>query len=210
MRRGVVAHQLDPEPARAVARHVQGEQSAVSETELAVSPDQHEEHQNVPQQFVEERRVDHGGHLAGRHTVEGVHVHHSRRVLPVEDLHSPWNRGLPAVELLVEVVAQSAYCLGQHDARSDGVPEGRQRNAPPPARDPSANPSEGHRAPDAQAALPNTQGRRQTGTAGSEVGLPVGHEVVDPPTDQAERHRPQRDVVDDAALAPTGRPAAVA
>ena len=62
---GVSAHQLDPEPADAVGRHIEREQSAVAETVLAVDIEQEHEYQQVPQQFVEERRMHDGGHLAG-------------------------------------------------------------------------------------------------------------------------------------------------
>ena len=209
MGRGVVAHQLDPEPPDGVARDIQGEQSAVTEPEPAVRPDQHDEHQQVPQQFVEEGGVDDGRHLPGRHTVEGVHVDHSGPVPAVEDLHAPRHGGLPAVQLLVEIVAQPADRLRQHDPGGDGVTEGGQGNTLAAARDPRTDTAECDGAPDAQAALPYPQGGSHPGAAGPEVRLPVGHQVVDTPTDQAERDRPECDVVDDSALAAAGGPAAV-
>ena len=44
--------------------------------------------------------------------------------------------------------------------------------------------------------------RAQRVAAGAEVGLPVGGDVVEPPADQAERHREHRDVDDRAGRPP--------
>ena len=206
---GVVAHQFDPESADAVGRDVQREQPPVAEAELTVGPQQQDEHQQVPQQFVEERRVNHRGDLPGRHPVEGVHVHHAGGIAPVEDLHTPRDGGLPAVQLLVEVVAQPADGLRQHDARSNGVTEGRQRNPPAAAGNPGTHTAEEDRAPDTEAALPDPQRGTDTSPARTEVGFPVGEQVIEPAADQPERHSPQRHVVDDAPFAAAGGPPAV-
>ena len=72
MRRRVTAHELDPEPAHAVARDVQREQPAMSDTEPSIDQDQRGENQQVPQQFVQERRVDDLDQLTGRHTVQRI------------------------------------------------------------------------------------------------------------------------------------------
>ena len=72
LRGGVAAHQLDPEPAEAVSRYIKREQPAVADLEPTVDVDEHRENQNVPQQFVQERRVDHLDQLTGRHSVECV------------------------------------------------------------------------------------------------------------------------------------------
>ena len=68
--RGVVTHQLDPEPSNAVRGHIEREQPAVTEPVLAVDIEQEHEHQQVPQELVQESRVDDGRHLPGRHTVK--------------------------------------------------------------------------------------------------------------------------------------------
>ena len=68
----VAAHQLDPEPADAVPRDVQREQPAMADLEAPVDPDQHRENQDVPEQFVQERRMDDFYELAGRYTVERI------------------------------------------------------------------------------------------------------------------------------------------
>ena len=154
--------------------------------------------------------MDHGGDLSGRHTVERVHVDHARRVAAVEDLQTPRDSGLPAVQLLVEIVAEPADRLCQHDARRDGVAEGRQRNPPAPAGDPRAHAAECHRTPDAEAALPDPQCSAQSGPALAEVRPPVGDEVVEPASDEAERDGPHGDVVDHAPLAAASHPATIA
>src|ERR1700758_3335356 len=85
------------------------------------------------------------------------------RISTVEDLQTPRHRGFPAVELLVEIVAEPANGLRQDDSRGDRVAEGRQRNPATPAADPRADAAEGHRAPNAQAAVPDSQRRPEAG-----------------------------------------------
>ena len=154
--------------------------------------------------------MDDGRHLPGRHTVERVNVDDARRITAIEDLHAPRDGGLPAVKFLVEVVAQTADRLRQHDARGDGVTESRQRNPSAAASNPRSDTTEGDGTPDAQAALPDPQRGTKSGATLAEVCFPVGEDVIETPADQSERHRPQRNVVDDAALAATRRPATVA
>ena len=209
MSRGVVAHQLHPEPSDRVRRDIQREQPAMAQAELTVGPDQEDEHQYVPQQLVEERGMDDRGDLTGRDAVQRVDVHRPGGIATVEDLHAPRHGGLAAVQLLIEVVAQPSDGLSQHDPRRDGVAEGRQRNPPAAARDPRAHTAERDGAPDAQAAFPDLQRGTDAGTTLAEVGAPVGHQVVQPATDQTEGHCPQRDVVDDSALATTCDPPTV-
>ena len=209
-RRGVAAHQLDAEAADAVGGDVQREQPAVAQPEPAVRPQQEEENHEVPQQFVEERRMHDLIDLPGRDAVEQVRVHHTGAVTPLEDLQAPRQIRGPAVQLLVEVVAQPADGLGQDDAGRDGVAERGQRDSVSAAADPGADATERDRAPDAEAAIPDPHGRTDAGAALGEVRPPVGHQVVQPATDEAERHRPQCDVVDDARLTTARDPAAIA
>src|ERR1700736_3824476 len=84
-------------------------------------------------------------------------------VAPIEDLQTPRQRGFPTVELLVEIVPQPTDRLRQDDSRCNRVGEGRQRNSATPAADPRADAAEGHRAPDAQAAIPDAQRRAGPG-----------------------------------------------
>src|SRR6201996_3813671 len=126
-----------------------------------------------------------------------------RRVLAVEDLQPPRQRRLPAVELLVEVVTEPTDGLRQDDSRGDRISEGWKRDAAAPAAYPRADGTQRHRAPNSQTTVPDPQCRAESGAAGAPVGAPVRGQVIKPATDQSERHRPQRDVVDHAALAAT-------
>ena len=53
----VVAQQLDPEPPDAVAGDIEREQPPVADLEPPVDVDQHDENQDIPEQFVQERRL---------------------------------------------------------------------------------------------------------------------------------------------------------
>ena len=209
-RGGVAAHQLDAEAADAVGGDVQREQSAVTQLEAAVGPEQQEENQEVPQQFVEERRVHDVVDLPGRDPVEQVRIDHTGAIAALEDLQTPRQIGRPAVQLLVEVVAQPADGLGQDHPGCDGIAERGQRNSVPAAADPRADAAECDRTPDAQAAVPDSDGTGDARAALGEVGTPIGHQVVQATTDETERHRPQRDVVDDALFTAARHPAAIA
>ena len=145
-----------------------------------------------------------------RHTVRQVGADHATRVPALVDLHAPRQRRRPAVKLLIEVVAQPADRLRENDSRRNRVAERRQRYAAAPAADPSADATERDRTPDTQAAVPDAQRTKDPGTAVAEVLWPVGDDVVQPTADQPERHRPQRDVIDDAALAAPCLPPSIA
>src|ERR1700687_4956041 len=126
--------------------------------------------------------------LARLRTVE--RIERAARVAPLVDLQTPRQRGRAAVQLLVEVVPDSADRLRQHDSRRDRVAERGQRNPVATASDPRADAAKGYRAPDAQAAVPDPQRGTQAGAVGSEVSLPVDNDVIEPPAYQTERHRP--------------------
>src|ERR1700733_1439342 len=130
-----------------------------------------------------------------------MHIHESRRVATVEDLQTPWHRGLAAVKLLVEVVAEPADRLRENNAGGYRVAEGRQRNAATPASDPRAHTTKGDRAPDPQAAIPDAQRCARSRAAFTEIRPPIGGQVIQPAADESERNCPQRDVIDHAALA---------
>src|ERR1700730_1649647 len=78
------------------------------------------------------------------------------------------------------------------------------------AANPRSDAAECNCAPDPQTTVPDLQRGQETGTVIAEVRSPVGYQVVEPTTDQAERHGPQRDVVDDALLSPAGDPPPIA
>src|ERR1700722_18731633 len=138
-----------------------------------------------------------------------MHVDEPCRVATVEDLQTPRHRGLAAEKLLVEVVPDPADRLRENDAGCDRVAKRWKRNATTPAGYPGAHAAKGDGAPDSQSAVPDAQRRNRSGTTVAEIRPPVGRQVIQPPTDEAERHGPQRDVVDHAALATARRPASV-
>src|SRR4029077_16848913 len=159
--------------------------------------------------------------LTRRHTVQCVE--RTGRVAALIDLQAPRQRRRPTVELLIEVVAQAADGLRQNDSRRERVTEGRQRNALLAAPYPRTDAAQRHRPPDAKTAVPDPQRPRtprppaqtarppaQSRAISSEGGPPVRDHVIEPSTDQAERHGPQRNVVDDPRLAATGHPPPVA
>ena len=207
---GVVAEQLDAEAPDAVAGDIDGKQSPVAEPEPSVNVEQCDENQNVPNQFVQKRRLHDERHLPSRDAVERMWVDESRGVPAVEDLQAPRQRRFPAVKLLVEVVPETTDGLRQDQPRSNRVGECRQRNSVSPAADPGSDATEGYSAPDAQSAVPDPQCRAETRTARAPIGPPVGGQVIEPAANQPKRHRPQRDVVDHPGLAAAGRPAPVA
>jgi hypothetical protein len=111
VRRLVDAQRLDPEPTDGVGREVQREGAAVAEPEPAVGP-QHEAGDNdVPEQLVEERRVE---RREGLVVVGSVH-----RV----DLERPRHGRGAAEQLLVEPVAEPADRLRQDDAGATASPK---------------------------------------------------------------------------------------
>src|ERR1700733_16183702 len=121
-----------------------------------------------------------------------MHVDESSRVATVEDFQTPRHRGLAAEKLLVEVVSDPTDSLRENDARCDRVAERRKRNATTPAGDPGAHTAKGDGSPDSQAAVPDTQRRNRSRATLAEIRPPVGRQVVQAPTDEAERHGPQR------------------
>ena len=117
-----------------------------------------------------------------------------------KDFQSPRHRGLAAEKLLVEVIPETADRLRENDARRDRIAERRQRDVTTPAGDPRAYTAQRDGPPDSEATVPDTQRRSGSGAALTEVGPPIGCQVVQPATDQPERHGPQSDVVDHPAL----------
>src|SRR5215213_9372590 len=119
------------------------------------------------------------------------------------DRQPPGQVGGPAVELVVEPVAEPADGLGDQQAGGDRVGEDRQRDALAPAGDPRADAAERDGAPDTQTALPDGEGAQRV-AALAEVRRRRADHVVEPPTDDAERHRPHRDVEHVARRPPAG------
>ena len=117
------------------------------------------------------------------------------RVVRRVDLQAPRQVGGPAVELLVEVVADPADGLGEEQSRRDGVGQHAQPDAVAAGVEPGAEQSTGDRPPDAESAVPHLErGHRVAALAEVEVGV-RGH-VVETSADQACGDGPQRDVAD--------------
>ena len=94
-------------------------------------------------------------------------------------------------------------------ARRQRVDHRRDPDPLAPGADHRADRAEGDRAPDAEAAVPDVEDLPRV-AVGAEVELVVGGDVVEPAADQAERHRPDREVLDLAGAAAAGRPAPLA
>lgn len=101
----------------------------MTDFEAPVHDDQQDENEDIPQQFVKEGRVHDLGDLAGRHSVEIEDINRTVGRTTIEQFQPPWQRGGSASEFLIEVVAQPADGLGQHDARRDRIGEGREWNS---------------------------------------------------------------------------------
>ncbi len=168
------------------------------ELHAAVHDDQERGSGEVPQELVQERRVEQG---AGREVTD---ARGDRGV----DLEPPRQRRRRPEELLVEPVAQPTDRLRDEEPGRDGVRERREADALTARADPRADRTECDRAPDAEPALPDVQ-RRHRVSPGAEVRVRGGDDVIEPPTDDAERHRPVDDRQDLVGVAATLDPAPV-
>src|SRR5450432_2001330 len=112
------------------------------------------------------------------------------------DAHRPGQIRRATVQLLVEPVAPATQTLGEHEAGRDAVGDGRHLYASAAAPDVGAHGSDRDRSGDAEPALPELQLATRTATLAEVLG-PAGEHVVQPATDQTERHRPGGDLVDD-------------
>ena len=116
----VGAQQLDPQPPDAVADDVEREGPAVAEPEPAVGPDHERGGGEVPQQLVQEGRVE-----VAEHDRLVVDAEGGPAAVPLVDLQRPRQVGGAAVELVVEPVAEPADRLGDEQAGGERVGEGR-------------------------------------------------------------------------------------
>ena len=149
-------------------------------------PPQDEEHEQVPQRLVQERR-----HERVRPAGDVVREHR------VVDLDRPRLRAGAAVQLLVEVVAPAAERLGQDQPGGDAVGDHPERQLGAAHADQRADHATQDGAPDAQSALPDL---RDLAVVPGRKGAPVGDHVVEPGADQAKRHSPHRDRVDQLGI----------
>src|SRR5699024_4318260 len=150
------------------------ERAPVTELEPAIGPHDQPGHQQVPDQLVQERRVNHRNrNVALRDTVEHVHTAHPGiRVHTGVEFEPPREVGSATEEFLVEIVADPADGLGRHDAGSDRVGNSGQRYALPATADPCADATQCDRAPDTESAVVNLENVQRI-LAGPEVELVV-------------------------------------
>ena len=175
---GVIdAQRLDPGASGGIPHHVDRQQRAGLEhgRRPASDPDDEGRSDQVPDQLVEERRV-------------------VQRIGSV-DLEPPRQRGLAAVELLVEPVAQTPDGLGHQQRRGHGIGQQRHRVVLVPAPAPGGQRAEQDAAPDAQAAVPDAYHLHRI-AVGAEEPFGRGDDVVDARADDARQHRDDGDVED--------------
>src|SRR5690242_8928554 len=113
----------DPKPR--VAGHVKREQPRGPDPPMVAEPDEEAGEAEVPDQLVEESRL------------EGAEGHVTGRPVRGRDLESPGQARRPAEEFLVEVVADSADRLGNEKGGRSGIEEARNVGAAAP-KDPEA------------------------------------------------------------------------
>ncbi|SKU18762.1 Uncharacterised protein [Mycobacteroides abscessus subsp. abscessus] len=77
----------------------------MTDFEAPVHDDQQDENEDIPQQFVEEGRMNDLGDLAGRHAVEIEDINRTVGRTTIEQFQPPRQRGGSAGEFLIEVVA---------------------------------------------------------------------------------------------------------
>src|SRR5262245_36371797 len=193
----VLVRRIDPqqlleEASEAVPRHVQREQRRPPDAEVAVDQQKHDNADDVPDELVQERRVE------GRVLDVGAAVR-------LVDLQSPrQRRGLPE-ELLVEPVAPAADPLCEQQAGRDGVHEQPDAVAGPVDDPRPRENAEQDPAPDAEPALPDRE-RRPPGVDRLHLA-PAGDVVVQPRADDPERHAPDRNAEDEIPVAAPLHPA---
>ena len=79
----------------------------------------------------------------------------------------------------------------------------------PSRTDPRTQGTESNGAPDSQASIPDAKSRSYSPAVGAEVDLPVTGNVIETAADDAEGHRPQCDVGDEAWLTAASDVAAI-
>ena len=189
----VEAEQLAPlQPVAASNQGRNGEASEVSlaEAVLAFDEEQHRDAEHIPDDLVQERRVEQGSiRKPGR----------KRRVARL-DLEAPWRVGRKPEEFVVEPVAEASEGLGEQDAGGEGVGKAPEPDTGHPAADDRTNRAAKQRAEDCDATLPDVQGFQQI-CPGEEVVVGMSEHVENSCADDAEENCPEADVEHDPRLA---------
>ncbi len=192
MRGGVHAQRLLEDPERRITGYVQGEQAGREDPPVVPEPDQRQGQRHVPDQFVQERRLEVGeGRVAGRPVGE-------------RDLQAPGQAGRAAEQLLVEVVADPADALRDEQGGRHRVHDYRHVAAgfagPPDAdrdRDRDRAPDPEPPAPDGEDAIPDVRDVHRRGDV-----------EVDTAADDPGGHAPHGHVPDQFGVAAGRGPAA--
>ncbi len=191
--RRVDPQQLLKDAKAGVARDVERKQSGRTDPPAMSEPDQHSGQRQIPDQLVEEGRLEGGELLVAGRAVGAI------------DLKPPRQRGRTAEQLLVEVVADPADRLGHQQPGSGGVHESEEVR---PRQAAAKHPQTGQRAcgdstPDSEAALPD--GERSPPVRGNLI--PAGDEEVDAPADQPGWETPEGDLTDQVRITARAPPA---
>src|SRR5690606_24279510 len=113
----VNTNSFDPEAARHVHHDVEPEHSAAAQIEAFVQVDNQRSTSEVPQQLVEERRVEGGELFKADRAEAGI------------NLESPWQVSGAAEQLLIEIVAHAPDCLSDQNPGSRSVCKGHEGDA---------------------------------------------------------------------------------
>src|SRR6266566_8250809 len=141
--RRVDAQELLADPREGVADDVEREQTRRADAAAPSEPRERGGEQQVPDQLVEERRV------------EGRVLRVAGRAVCWADLESPRQGRGAAEQLLVEIVADAADRLCHKQSGSSRIEKGGNLGATAPQHPEPSQRAGGNAAPDAQAAFPN-------------------------------------------------------
>ena len=190
--RRVHPERLLEDPERGIARHVQREQAGREDLPVMAEPDQGRGQRHVPDQLVQERRLEEGeGRIPGRPVGE-------------RDLQAPRQARRPAEQFLVEVVPDPADTLRDQQRGRHRIHDHRDVAAGPAGPPDADQDGDRYRAPDAEATGPY----REHAVPDVRDVHRRGDIEVDPAADDPGRHAPQGDVVDQLGVPAGGGPAA--
>ena len=177
----VDAQKLFEDAKEGIAGDVEGEETSGADAAMVAEPREGGSEREVPDDLVEEGRVEGGVGAVAVGSVGGV------------DLKRPGQRGWLAEQFLVEVVADAADRLRDEQRGCCGVEESWDVR---PAATQDPEPGEGagkDAAPDAQAAVPN----RERSPPGMPPLIPARDKEVQAPADNPGGDAPERDLVDE-------------
>src|SRR5699024_154269 len=161
------------------------EQPTATQPAGAVDVNQQADDEEVPHHLVEEGGLDGGDDIPGGPPRDGCQV--AGFIDAAVDLQGQRAICGATVKLLVEPVAQPPDGLCQQDGGRDGVGKRHEREAFELEQQRHGDPTQDHRAPDAEATVGDLQ-RVDGVLPRPEVLIVVGDDVVDAPADDARGH----------------------